>query len=60
MCSPNAADHSPGQQPAPNAALANWRQPGLLSWKLQRTVANTWTKIVRRQRCCGNGGEPGC
>jgi hypothetical protein len=60
MCSPNAGDHSHGHQSSPNAALANWNQPGPLSWKVQRTLANTWTKIVRRQRCCGNLGEPGC
>lgn len=61
MCSPDGARHSPHNPHAsPRTVLANWKQPGPLNWKLRRTVVNTWIKIVRRQRCCGNGGEPGC
>jgi len=61
MCSPNAGDASHGgQHPSPRAAWANLQQPGPLGWKLRRFFANTATKIVRRQACCGNGGEPGC
>jgi len=61
MCSTSGGDHSPHrQQSSTNASLANWRQPGPLSWKLQRAFVNTWIKISRRQRCCGNLGEPGC
>ena len=44
----------------PAALLANLRQPGPLSWKVQRVVANIGFKIVHRQSCCGHPGEPGC
>jgi hypothetical protein len=60
MCAPDASGHSPHDEPVSNPFLANWRQPGPLSWKLQRLFVNTWTKISRGQRCCGNLGEPGC
>lgn len=56
-----------GQRPEPEhqppslaASWANFRQPGSVGWKIRRTVGNTLTKIVRRQSCCGNDGEPGC
>jgi hypothetical protein len=53
MCAP---------EEAPNLAAAreNWRQPGPLGWKLRRLVANNFTKLMRRQHCCGRPGEPGC
>jgi len=61
MCSTNSGDVSPAsQQSGPGVAWANLRQPGPLGWKLQRLFANTATKLVRGQRCCGNDGEPGC
>jgi hypothetical protein len=55
MCTPGF-EHTP----SPRAALGNFRQPGPLGWKLRRLLANTATKIVKRQNCCGNAGEPGC
>jgi hypothetical protein len=58
MCSTHEQDGEPHS--SPSAAWANLRQPGPLGWKLQRFFVNTATKIVRRQSCCGNGGEPGC
>jgi hypothetical protein len=63
MCAPGQSHQHPDDRaggPAPDAVIANWRQPGSLRWKVQRTLINTSIKIVRRQRCCGNGGEPGC
>jgi hypothetical protein len=62
MCSTDGGGHhAPDGESASSAAfLANWRQPGSLRWKLQRVVVNTSIKLLRRQRCCGNGGEPGC
>jgi hypothetical protein len=52
------AEHTP--HPDPGTFAANLRQPGPLGWKVQRFIANMTIKIVRRQQCCGNGGEPGC
>jgi hypothetical protein len=61
MCSPNGGDHSSDEQrSSPSESLANWRQPGPLGWKIQRTLVNTWIKVARRQPCCGHSGEPGC
>jgi hypothetical protein len=51
---------SPEERPSPSALLANLRQPGPLSWKLQRALANMGFKITHAQRCCGRPGEPGC
>jgi hypothetical protein len=63
MCSTDSGEHShdhPAPVGNPRAALANWNQPGPLGWKLRRAFVNTAIKIVRRQQCCGRGGEPGC
>jgi hypothetical protein len=62
MCTTHAGDHDQADlQPlGPSYFFANLRQPGPLGWKLRRTLANTATKLIRLQRCCGNGGEPGC
>ena len=42
------------------AIFTNLRAPMPLSHKVQRLVANNWTKIRTRSRCCGHHGEPGC
>ena len=42
------------------AVFANMRSPMPLGRKLQRVVANNWTKVRTRQNCCGHPGEPGC
>jgi hypothetical protein len=42
------------------AIFTNLRAPMPLSRKVQRLVANNWTKIRTRSRCCGHPGEPGC
>jgi len=62
MCATHSGGHAQGdEQPhGPAYFMANLRQPGPLGWKLRRILANTATKVMRRQRCCGNGGEPGC
>ena len=41
-------------------AIANFRQPGSLSWKVERWTANMAIRWRRRSNCCGNDGEPGC
>jgi hypothetical protein len=58
MCSTHS-DHSPDES-SPNGFWANLRQPGPLSWKIRRIVANNAIKLARRQSCCGHDGEPGC
>jgi hypothetical protein len=60
MCTPESSEHHEHQTISARAFVRNWQQPGPLGWKLRRLVANTAIKVVRRQRCCGNGGEPGC
>ena len=40
--------------------VRNFGQPGSLSWKAQRWLANMLTRVRRRSTCCGNDGEPGC
>jgi hypothetical protein len=42
------------------AMLTNLRAPMPLGRKLRRLLANNWTKIRKRSRCCGHSGEPGC
>jgi hypothetical protein len=59
------AGHEDDQQPEKLGASwrtewMNLRQPGPIGWKLRRTIANTVTKVVHRQPCCGHDGEPGC
>ena len=61
MCSTNDGDRQfEEQKPSPRASWANLTQPGPIGWKLRRFFANTSIKVVRRQRCCGHPGEPGC
>jgi len=40
--------------------LTNLSQPMPLPEKLSKLVRNAWARVVRRQRCCGHPGEPGC
>jgi hypothetical protein len=61
MCSTSGGDDSSHEpQAGPRQSWANLTQPGPLGWKLQRLVANTFTKLLKGQSCCGNHGEPGC
>ena len=61
MCSTHEADRTPEEPgPSPQTLWANLRQPGPLGWKIRRALANTATKVVHRQSCCGHDGEPGC
>jgi len=43
--------------PSLRSIFTNLRAPMPLSRKVQRLVANNWTKIRTR---CGHHGEPGC
>ncbi len=40
--------------------LTNLDQPMPLPEKLVKLTRNVWRRIVLRQACCGNHGEPGC
>jgi hypothetical protein len=41
--------------------LANWSAyDASFPAKLRMAVSNTLLKVVRRQACCGNHGQPGC
>lgn len=46
--------------PRLRSALSNLRAPMPLSQKVQRLIANNWTKVRNRSNCCGHYGEPGC
>ncbi|MDQ3810663.1 MAG: hypothetical protein M3336_10265 [Chloroflexota bacterium] len=55
-------DLPPKRDPRPSLgnSLANLRQPGSLTWKLERYTANMLARLRRRSTCCGHPGEPGC
>ena len=41
--------------------ITNWRgYDAPFATKLRLLVRNNWTKLRKRQGCCGNDGEPGC
>ena len=40
--------------------LTNLDQPMPLPEKLSKLTRNLWRRVVLRQNCCGNHGEPGC
>jgi hypothetical protein len=48
-------------RPSLGAVFANWRAydaPFLT--KLRLAARNNWTKLRRRDTCCGHEGQPGC
>ena len=40
--------------------FTNLDQPMPWSEKLSKLSRNLWRRVVLRQACCGNHGEPGC
>jgi hypothetical protein len=49
------------RQQGPGIAWRNFREyraPFFV--KLRMAGRNSWTKVRRRQTCCGNPGAPGC
>jgi hypothetical protein len=51
----------PGAKPSFGAFTANWSgYDAPFGTKLRMSLSNTWTKIRKRQNCCGNPGQPGC
>ncbi|MGE5289720.1 MAG: hypothetical protein ACM3ML_21515 [Micromonosporaceae bacterium] len=51
----------PRPKPSPRALLSNWASyDAPFAAKLRMAASNTFTKLRRRQACCGNNGQPGC
>lgn len=49
----------PGQ--SMGAYFANWRTyQGSLIEKFRLAARNSWLRVVHRDNCCGNPGQPGC
>jgi hypothetical protein len=46
--------------PSLKAMFSNLGAPMPLGRKVQRLVANNWTKIRTGSTCCGHPGEPEC
>ncbi len=46
--------------PSLKSVFSNMRAPMPLGRKLERVVANNWTKLRTLSNCCGHTGEPGC
>jgi hypothetical protein len=40
--------------------LTNLDQPMPLGEKVRKVTRNLWRRVLLRQDCCGNHGEPGC
>jgi hypothetical protein len=46
---------------SPRNVISNWREydaPAVV--KLRMAARNMWRRVVLRQSCCGNHGQPGC
>jgi hypothetical protein len=48
------------KRPSINDFLSNLEEPMPLGEKLAKLTRNLWRRVVLRQNCCGNHGEPGC
>jgi hypothetical protein len=48
------------QRPSPRSIFTNLNQPMPLGEKMHKLVRNMWRRVILRQTCCGNHGEPGC
>ena len=48
------------RRPSISDFLTNLEQPMPLGEKLTKLTRNLWRRVVLRQNCCGNHGEPGC
>ena len=55
------ADRRRRRRPSFAAVFANWRgYDAAFLTKLRLAARNNWTKLRRRDDCCGNDGQPGC
>jgi hypothetical protein len=58
MCATNGQRPN---RPSMGAFFTNWRESTLpVHKKLALTLRNQWTRLRKRQSCCGHLGEPGC
>ena len=48
------------KRPSVSDFLTNLEQPMPVGEKLTKLTRNLWRRVVLRQNCCGNHGEPGC
>ena len=59
-----AGDHHhdyPRGRPSWSDLKSNWTETGALTHvKMKMVVTNLWRRVVLRQSCCGNHGQPGC
>lgn len=48
-------------KPTPRAMISNWNDyPAPTHVKARMALRNLWRRVVLRQNCCGNHGQPGC
>jgi hypothetical protein len=49
------------KRPSPGQWISNWTDyPAPFRVKLKMAARNMWRRVVLRQSCCGNHGQPGC
>jgi hypothetical protein len=50
-----------GGRPSIGAFISNWSAyDAPVVTKLRMAARNLWRRVVLRQSCCGNHGQPGC
>jgi len=60
MCAGNGSGGSSGR-PSIGSVISNWSDyDATFGTKLRMAARNLWRRVVRRQTCCGNHGQPGC
>jgi hypothetical protein len=48
-------------KPTPRSVISNWTDyPAPTRVKARMAARNLWRRVVLRQNCCGNHGQPGC
>ena len=60
MTDDHAKSDSPKRRPSLRAVFTNMKVQMPLHRKLYLVFRNNWTKLSKRQMCCGHPGEPGC
>ncbi len=53
--------HLNPKRPSPGQLISNWTgYPAPFRVKLKMAASNIWRRVVLRNNCCGNHGQPGC